>query len=108
MTKKYKYIANGLVYGNCWGGGRAAYKTETLTANTKKELLKTASEMLKSGGLDSGMGFESLIGAVLGVEEIETIKKDNRNYNRSEFNIEIIGDLSLKEQDFLIENLKYI
>ncbi len=99
------YVARGLVYGNYWGGGRGSYKSETIRAKTLKTLLKTAKIMLESGALDSGMGYESLVGAIFNVEKIETIEKNGKKYQRSEHNIEIIGDLKEQEWEFLIDNL---
>ena len=58
---------------------------------------------MKSGALDSGMGFEFLKGAVLDIEEIETTKYKGKEFKRSEYITEFIGDLSKKEQDFLLE-----
>ena len=100
-----KYIARGLVYGNYWGGGRGAYASETIKAPTIKKLLETAKKMLKDGSLDSGMGYESLIGAAFDVEEVETIEKNGKKYSRSEYSIELIGKLNEKEREFLTENL---
>lgn len=100
-----KYIARGLVYGNCWGGGRVTYNSETIKADTLKKLLKKAKTMLEDGSLDSGMGYQDLIGAALDVEEVETIKKDGKNYSRTEYSVELIGKLSKKERDLLIRSL---
>jgi len=49
------------------------------------------------------MGFEFLKGAVLDIEEIETIKYKGKEFKRSEYITEFIGDLTEKEQDFLLE-----
>ena len=100
--KKYKSI--GFVLGNCWGGGVLSYPAEKLQADTKKELVKEANKLLKSGGLDSGMGFESLKGAILEIEEIETIKKDGKEFERSEFEFMYSGTLSDEDKDFLMES----
>ena len=105
---KKNYIARGLVYGNYWGSGRGAYKSETIEAPTLKKLLKTAKKMLEDGTLDSGMGYESLIGAIFNVEEVKTIRKNGKEYHRSEYDIKIIGDLKEQEQNFLIDTLQFI
>jgi len=42
-------------------------------------------EALKDGSIDSGMGYESLIGAMMVIEIIETITIDNKEYNNSAF-----------------------
>jgi len=95
------FKSTGFVYGNLWGGGRGAYPAEKLEAKTLKELLKEASKGLKEGWLDSGMGYESLFGAVLEVEEIETIIKNGKRYSCSEYSFHTIGKLDEEEIKFL-------
>ena len=68
MIKKFR--SKGLAYGKYWGGGEGAYQAEELTGETKEELLEKANTMLTDGSLDSGMGYESLIGAILDVSTI--------------------------------------
>ena len=97
------YIAKGLVLGKVWGGGFGSYTSREVIGKTKAELLAKAKVDLKSGALDSGMGFEFLKGAVLDIEEIETIKYKGKEFKRSEYITEFIGDLSRKEKDFLLE-----
>jgi hypothetical protein len=97
-----EYIANGLVYGKIWGGDFGAYKSMELRAKTRAEILKTAKKELKSGGLDSGMGFEYLKGAYLSIEQIETVNLKGKEFKHSEYIDEFIGDLTDKEQDFLL------
>lgn len=96
------YKATGFVLGKHWGGGLGAYPSRLLQAKTKKTLLKKAKKELKSGGLDSGMGFESLKGALINIEEIETVNIKGKIFNRSEWEGEFIGSLTLKEEDFLL------
>lgn len=98
-----KYQSVGVVYGKLWGGGFGAYPAVKLQASTKEKLIETAKTMVENGSLDSGMGFEYLKGALLNIEEIETIEKNGKKYSRSEFESEVIGDLNEKEQNFLQE-----
>jgi 1,4-dihydroxy-2-naphthoyl-CoA synthase len=72
-----EYIAGGIVYGKNWGGGFGAYPSRELRAKNKAELFIQARAELKTGGLDSGMGFEYLT--------------------------KFIGNLTDKEKDFLVE-----
>ena len=103
MKTKEKFESRGVVLGNLWGGGTGAYKAKTLKADTKEELIKQATEKLNDGSLDGGMGFESLIGAILDVETIETVEVNGKSFTHSEIEIEFLGDLTEEEQDFLIE-----
>ena len=88
-----KYICRSIVYGNCWGGGQVGYKGELITGNTREEVLKEANERLKDGSLDSGMGFESLVGALCEIEEIETIIVERNEFKHSEFERHEIGEI---------------
>jgi len=100
MSKNY--ISGGIVYGKLWGGGFGAYPSHELEASTKNKLLKIAKKDLKSGALDSGMGFEYLKGALINIQEIETVNIKNKEYQRSEYIAEFIGNLTEQEQDFLL------
>ena len=100
MIKKKRFIAQGLVYGALWGGGEGAYSSITLHGKYLKPLLKNAEKNLQ--GLDSGMGFEEILGALLTVETITTIIIDKIEYNHSDFHDEIIGDLTDKQIDSLM------
>ena len=97
------YKSTGVVWGHNWGGGQSGYKAEPLQAKTLKKLLKENNEMLEDGSLDSGMGFESLYGAVLDIEEVETITKNGKEYSRSEYFIETIGEVSEVEVDISMQ-----
>ena len=98
------YISSGLVYGKLWGGGFGAYPASKLEANTLKELLTIAKKDLKSGALDSGMGFDGLKGALLNITEIETQTIKGKLFQRSEYLSEFIGDLTEVEKQFLVDN----
>lgn len=99
------YLSTGVVYGKNWGGGYGAYPARKIENNSRAGLLSEVKKLLKSGGLDSGMGFESLKGAVLDITETENILINGKEFNRMETETEFIGDLSETEQDFLLECL---
>lgn len=101
IKSKKSYSAKGFVYGKCWGGGFGSYKSQDLQSSSLKDLMAQAKKGLKEGWLDGGMGFESLKGALLDIEVIETILVKGKEYKRSEYTTELIGDLTEKEQDFL-------
>jgi hypothetical protein len=100
--KTEKFVSRGYVLGNYWGGGQGAYSARVLTADTKEELIKEATIGL-NGSLDGGMGFESLIGALLIITKITTIIYDDKPFTNEEIEEEFIGDLTETQQDFLIE-----
>jgi hypothetical protein len=95
------YKSKGYVLGNLWGGGVGAYPAEKLEASTKAGLIKKAEKMLADGSLDSGMGYESLIGAILDIETVEQIEKYGKAYFRSEFDWHFIGKLTEEQKNFL-------
>jgi len=102
-TKRYK--ATGIVLGNYWGGGKGSYKAETMLAETKEGLITKINAAIKDGSLDSGMGYESLIGAIMNVTTISSITIDKKWYTNEETEIQLFGDLTEKEQTFLENTL---
>ena len=96
-----KFKSEGIVLGYLWGGGKGAYPAHKLSADTKEEILNKANSALFDGSLDSGMGYESLIGALLFITKITTIEIDGKPFTNKETEDEFIGELSEDEQDFL-------
>jgi len=102
-----KYKATGLVYGKYWGGGEGSFKAENYEAKTKKTLDKMINKGVDNGSIDSGMGYQEVLGVLMDVETIETIEKNGKEYQRSEWEQEFYGDLSEKQQDFLMDNIGF-
>ena len=98
--KKY-YKIKGYVYGNYWGGGKGAYVSESAEGDNLEQLMIEAKNALEDGSLDGGMGYESLIGAILDIQYIEKIEYKGKIYHNSQYNIEFIGDLTEEEEEFL-------
>ena len=93
MSKRI--TVTGIVFGNCWGGGQGGFKAKKITGGTLKEVRAEAKRKLEDGSLDgsldSGMGFESLNGAVLEAK-VETIKMiDGEEYVNTKYQIFSIG-----------------
>ena len=103
-NKKVRFKSTGYVLGNYWGGGRGSYPATKLEAPTKEALIEVAKKALENGGLDSGMGYESLIGARLDIVQITTVEIDGAEYTNNEYETEYIGKLTESQIDFL-ENL---
>lgn len=102
MRKVYK--SHGLVYGNFWGGGEGSYPARKNEAESLKDLIKLNESQLKSGCLDSGMGYESLIGAMLYIQVCRYKDIAGRTFKNEEYLDEpvFIGNLSDKQKDFCI------
>jgi hypothetical protein len=100
--ENFRFTCTGFVLGNLWGGGNGGYPARPLSANTKEELIKQAEEGL-DGSLDSGMGFESLLGALLFITTTTTIKHNGKEFENQETEDIFIGELTEEQQDFLIE-----
>ena len=96
--------STGFVYGHFWVGGEGAYAAKRLIGDTVDNILEQATEGL-DGSLDVGMGFESLIGAILCIETITSIDIDGDEFTRSEYTTEFVGKLTEKQQEFLMELL---
>jgi hypothetical protein len=101
MQKKITYTAKGTVLGNHWGGGRGAYPTTIITGNSIEEIQEKAEKALKDGSLDSGMGYESLIGAVLDVEVKTQITVDDKPFFNREWEQILVGELDEMDYEFL-------
>lgn len=103
MEKKVRYVAQGHVLGNYWGGGSGSYPTIKISGDTKEEVLEKAEKALEDGSLDSGMGYESLIGAVLDVTCITTVEIDGKEFTNEETEMEFVGELTEAQSDFLLD-----
>ena len=90
---------NGVVLGNLWGGGTGAYPTSFLYARSLEELRKKATKGL-DGSLDSGMGFESLIGAVMDVKITDEKVINGKKFYHDEYTMIEVGDLTEEQREF--------
>ena len=98
----YTYVAEGRVLGNFWGGGKGSYKARQFVSKTSiDDLIETLNKALKDGSLDSGMGYESLIGAVLIITKQSIIEYESKTYKNYEDETVFIGNLTDKETEFL-------
>lgn len=99
------YKATGLVFGNYWGGGKGAFQSTPITASSRAEIIAQAEKMLDDGSLDGGMGYESLNGAILDVQETKTVEVNGEVFSKQSSQYEFIGKLTTDEEDFLEEAL---
>lgn len=108
MNEKFSYDSTGLVFGVLWGGGRGSYPARQLHAETLEDLIAQANEGL-DGSLDSGMGFERLLGAVLFITKKTTITMNEKPFCNEE-NLEpvFIGELTDDQKEFLLEQSFYM
>ena len=100
-TGETLFVAKGLVLGNLWGGGKGAYPTITISGESEEIVVAKAKIELKTGGLDSGMGFESLSGALLNIERIFMLDIDGLPFTSRKFTNKAIGDLDEMDVEFL-------
>lgn len=98
-----RYSSTGIVWGNLWGGGQSGYSAKKLSGPTLKSIKEQALKGIKEGSLDSGMGYESLIGAVLLVkkEDVKNIK--DREYIHTSYRPLVVGKIKPKIRRFLEE-----
>jgi len=97
------YHSSGVVLGNYWGGGSGSYGARKFSAPNKKALIKANRDALKSGSLDSGMGYESLIGALIDIKVSTTISVKGKSFTNVEHETMFIGKLKDSEKEFLEE-----
>lgn len=107
MKKQVTFTAKGVVLGNFWGGGKGAYPAQECSAHSEQELIEQIRSRLDDGSLDSGMGYESLIGAAMTITTTTQIELDDKVFVNKEYNDQFFGDLDESDQDFLIEVSQY-
>ena len=97
------YKATGIVLGNCWGGGQCVYPAHEIRANSLRELREEIEEQLKNGSLDSGMGYESLIGAIMVIDTIDSREIDGKTFIAHDYEDEIFGDITPEQEEMLMD-----
>lgn len=103
---KTKYIGKGLVYGNYWGGGKGCYSSNVLYADTKEAIIEQTQADIEDGSLDGGMGYESLIAAILTITKLRTTIIDGDEFTNTSSETVIVGDVTEEEKKFLNECLE--
>lgn len=91
-----RYSAKGFVYGNNWGGGHCGYPSRFLCASSFKEIKEQAIKGVEDGSLNSGMGLESLIGAVLQLIICDVKIINKKEYTHTTKRFLIVGKVSKK------------
>ena len=90
-----------MVVGNCWGGGVIGYAAETIIAKQLPALKRNIAKRLNDGTLDAGMGYESLIGAIMEITKSHIVIKNGKEYTHKESWIETFGKFGGAEQEWL-------
>ena len=103
METKISYHAEGFLLGNLWGGGKGAYPTIKLTSDSIYGIRELAENALSDGSLDSGMGYQSLIGAILNVEIKTEVLIEGKKFINREYDEISIGNIDEMDIEFLRE-----
>ncbi len=101
------YKATGIVLGNCWSGGVCGYAAIEIKATNRASLTKQIENGIKDGSLDSGMGFESLIGAIMVIDTIDSRKIDGKTFIAHDCETETFGDMTDSQQKMLTDMYIY-
>ena len=109
MSNKYLYEAKGFVVGNLWGGGYGYYPAEKFKNSKKKQLMIDIDLAFRNGTLDSGMGFESLIGAIMEITSWKKIIIKDTEYQGTcpKCTWHTLGTLTKKQEEKLLDELFY-
>lgn len=94
----FHYVISGFVYGLSWGGGESSYPSKELRGSNREELIAKANKMLEDGSLDSGMGYQKLLGAVLLVDTYDVVKLDSKSYVNTDTDKVFIGNLNKNQK----------
>lgn len=99
---KTSYSAKGYVVGNHWGGkDKGAYPSEEVKAETLEELKTKIEKGICDGSLDSGFGFQNLIGAYMCVTTHRTIEVEEFLFENTSCDYEFYGQLTESDVEFL-------
>lgn len=101
---KTRYKATGYCIGNAWGGGRIAYQSVEYKADTMEELKVKVDKGIENGSIDSGMGFESVVGALMFVTKEKSILIGTDTYVNFTYSHEVYGDVTEEEIEVLFNN----
>ena len=103
--KIIEYQAQGVCIGRLWSFEDGAYPTIKFNNSNKDELYNEIEESVKSGSIDSGMGFESIRGALMTITTKTTITVDDKTFTNEESETDIFGKVSDDEIDYLEDYL---
>jgi hypothetical protein len=98
-----RYVVSGVVLGHMWGGGVGSYPAKNYRGSSLSQIEEAILQSLKDGSLDSGMGFQSLKGALMSIAKIETLLIGGKEYESTEHSEKIYGDLSTEEIQWMCE-----
>ena len=96
--------ATGLVYGRDWGFNYISYPSISLQNDSYEGLITEANKALANGSIDSGMGFESIMGALLETTCTTSVEIEDYEFKHASIDTEFIGDLTEEQIEFLEEN----
>ena len=93
--KELEYQADGIITGHFWGGGIGFYYARKYTDfKSLDDLKETIKKDFKSGAIDSGFGFEKIIGARMKIDKINIRTIDGDDYVNVKHEIFELGDMS--------------
>jgi len=99
---KTSYSAKGYVVGIHWGEKvKSAYPSKEVKAETLEELKVKIEKGICDGTLDSGFGFQNLIGAYMRVTTHRTIEVEGFLFENTSCDYEFHGQLSESDVEFL-------
>ena len=103
MEKKLSYVAKGYVLGIDWFGNKGKYPTKEVKGSSIDEIGTKINEMIESNILDNGMGFKSLIGALMTIRTTTEIYVDDLRFINNQYQYNFYGELTKEEEYFLDE-----
>ena len=93
--KEQEYQADGIITGLLWGGGLGFYYARKYTGfKSLDDLKETIKKDFESGAIDSGFGFEKIIGARIKIDKITIETIDDDDYVNVKHEMFELGDMS--------------
>ena len=93
--KEQEYQADGIITGRLWGGGLGFYYARKYTGfKSLDDLKENIKKDFESGAIDSGFGFEKIIGARMKIDKITIKTIDDDDYVNVKHEMFELGDMS--------------
>lgn len=103
-----EYIIKGICIGYPWGNNTLyGYESETYKGTDLNILMDKINHDIKNGSIDSGFGFEKVIGAILNKKTIWHLISDNKDFKHEDNEIieSFIEDIKESDKDFFMDFL---
>jgi len=107
LKERKKFKAKGIVLGYLWMGGLGTMHIKPLEGDSREEIVNKAKAKLENNTLTGTGDFNDQIGVTLNIETTTHIEYNCKDFYATENEYLTIGDLTDKQDDFLVNRVYY-